>query len=110
MKSPSVFAQRRDTRSFVALKPAALLSHCEMNVLVGIFFRKQADLISVKDLLWQVPLLLDEVREFCMECLGRVMVRRGTLPYELDACIVGNCGDGEWSLWGIFTGDAVFGS
>ena len=42
MKSPSAFApRRRDTRFFAALKPAALLSRCEMHVLVGIFFRNK---------------------------------------------------------------------
>ena len=42
MKSPSAFAQRRrDTRSFAASKPASLLSCCEMNVLVYIFFQNK---------------------------------------------------------------------
>ena len=42
MKSPLAFAQRRrDTRSIAALKPAALLSCCEMNVLVYIFFQNK---------------------------------------------------------------------
>ena len=42
MKSPLAFAQRRrDTQSFGVLKRPALLSHCEMNVLVGIFFQNK---------------------------------------------------------------------
>ena len=81
MKSPLAFVQRRrDTQSFVALKPAALLSCCEMNVLVSIFFQNKPISSALK-----IPLLLDEGCEFCKKCLGHVVVCGGTLPDELDA-------------------------